>query len=153
MNAVQGVAGLLPHAAAMCLLERVLAWDERGATVATCSHAEPNNPLRRGGRLSALCLCEYGAQAMAVHGALVAQAAGGTLQPGLLVSLREVELAVETVDSLPGELIVKVERLAVGSAGLQYRFEVHHAGRALARGRAAIIESRSTAPAPDQPAA
>lgn len=139
------IAGLVPHAGAMCLLDRVLDWDERGATVATQSHAARGNPLKRNGRLSALCLCEYGAQAMAVHGALVARAAGRPLRPGLLVSLREVKLAADNIDSLPGELLVSVERLAGGDAGRQYRFTVSHEGRRLAEGRAAIIESRSAA--------
>ena len=139
------IAGLVPHAGAMCLLERVLRWDERGATVATQSHAARGNPLKRNGRLSALCLCEYGAQAMAVHGALAAGAAGRRLRPGLLVSLREVRLAADDIESLPGELIVSVERLGGGDAGLQYRFTVTHEGRRLAEGRAAIIESRREA--------
>ena len=44
-----------------------------------------------------------------------------------------------------------VGRLAGGPAGLQYRFEVSHDGRQLASGRAAIIESQSTARATDPP--
>ena len=139
------IAELVPHAGAMCLLERVLHWDQRGAMVATRSHGARGNPLRRNGSLSALCLCEYGAQAMAVHGALASRAAGRRPRPGLLVSLREVRLAAGNVDSLPGELLVSVERLAGGDAGLQYRFSVSHEGRRLAEGRAAIIESRSEA--------
>ena len=145
------VAELVPHAGTMCLLERVLRWDERGATVATRSHAARDNPLRRDGRLSALCLCEYGAQAMAVHGALIARAAGRSLRPGLLVSLREVRVAPRSVESLSGELLVSIERLADGDAGLQYRFTVSHGSGRLAEGRAAIIESRLAAPAPAPP--
>jgi predicted hotdog family 3-hydroxylacyl-ACP dehydratase len=140
-----GIAGLVPHAGTMCLLERVVAWDERCATVATASHASAVNPLRRAGRLSALCLCEYGAQAMAAHGALVARSSGAPPASGLLVSLREVELKVESVDSMTGELCVEVERLAHGAGGLQYAFRVSHEGTELARGRAAIIESRAAA--------
>lgn len=144
---------LVPHAGSMCLLEEVVAWDGRGATVVTRSHASPANPLRREGRLTAICLCEYGAQAMAVHGALVARASGQVLVPGFLVSLRDVELAVTSVESLPGELRVEVERLAGGAGGLQYRFRVSHAGEELARGRAAVIESRFAVPAVDPPPA
>lgn len=139
------VATLVPHAGSMCLLERVVAWDASFATVATRSHLASGNPLRRAGRLSALCLCEYGAQAMAVHGALVARAEGRSLAPGLLVSLREVELAVDRVENLPGELLATAWRLTGGHGGLQYRFEVSHRGRRLAGGRAAVIESRSRA--------
>jgi predicted hotdog family 3-hydroxylacyl-ACP dehydratase len=147
------VRGLVPHAGTMCLLETVEEWDGERARLVTRSHASPDNPLRRGGRLPAICLCEYGAQAMAVHGALVARAAGSTLAPGLLVSLRDVELAVQSVESLPGELVIDVERLAAGAGGLQYRFRVSHAGMELARGRGAIIESRSATRAADPPPA
>jgi predicted hotdog family 3-hydroxylacyl-ACP dehydratase len=142
MNGRIEITALVPHAGSMRLLERLVSWDERCATVVTTSHASPANPLRREGRLSALCLCEYGAQAMAIHGALVARAAGKTPVPGLLVSLREIELRVASVESMAGELCVAVERLADGAAGLQYAFRVSHEGTELARGRAAIIESR-----------
>jgi predicted hotdog family 3-hydroxylacyl-ACP dehydratase len=139
------IRDLVPHAGSMCLLEDVVAWDAERATVVARSHASPLNPLRREGRLSALCLCEYGAQAMAVHGALVARESGQALAPGLLVSLREVELTATGIESLSGELRIEVERLAGGAGGLQYRFHVTCAGTELARGRAAVIESRAAA--------
>jgi predicted hotdog family 3-hydroxylacyl-ACP dehydratase len=142
------VRDLLPHAGSMCLLEGLVGWDAEGATLVTRSHASTVNPLRRSDRLSALCLCEYGAQAMAVHGALIARASGRGPAPGLLVSLRDVEFFATSVESLPDELRVEVKRLAGSAGGLQYRFLVTHAGRELARGRAAVIESRDGAQAP-----
>lgn len=131
---------LIPHGGAMCLLERIVTRDERGMTLATRTHASPANPLRHGGRLRAIHLCEYGAQAMAVHGGLAAREAGGVLAPGMLVSLREVVLSAGHVELLDGELLVEVERLEAGAAGLQYAFRVTHRGAELARGRAAVIE-------------
>lgn len=142
MSGAADIRALVPHAGAMCLLGELVSWNAEGATLLARSHGSPGNPLRRHGRLSAVCLCEYGAQAMAVHGALVARAAGRPLASGLLVSLREVELAVASVESLEGELRIEVTRLAGGGAGSQYRFRVSHAGVELASGRAAIIESR-----------
>jgi predicted hotdog family 3-hydroxylacyl-ACP dehydratase len=139
------VRELVPHTGSMCLLEKVVAWDVHRAIVVTRSHTSPSNPLRSQGRLSALCLCEYGAQAMAVHGALIAREAGMVLAPGMLVSVREVELAVTSVESLAGELRIEVERLEAGVGGFQYRFRVTHAGTELARGRAAVIESPAEA--------
>jgi predicted hotdog family 3-hydroxylacyl-ACP dehydratase len=127
----------------MCLLDSIVAWDGGHVELLTRSHARADNPLRREGRLAVICLCEYGAQAMAVHGALVARAAGALLTPGLLVSLRDVALADVRVESLAGELRVEAFRLAVGAGGLQYRFRVCHAGEELAIGRATVIESRS----------
>jgi predicted hotdog family 3-hydroxylacyl-ACP dehydratase len=67
---------LIPHAGGMCLLERVLAFDDTGLHAQSDAHRDPAHPLRRDGRLSALHLCEYGAQAMAVHGGLLAAREG-----------------------------------------------------------------------------
>lgn len=139
MPAPERVEGLVPHAAGMCLLERVLHWDAQRAVVATTTHRRPDNPLRRAGRLRAVHLCEYGAQAMAVHGGLLAAADGGRAPPGVLVSLREVVLQADRVDDLPGELRVEAERLHGGPGSWQYRFVVTHDGRQLAAGRAAVM--------------
>lgn len=139
MSANQDIRTLVPQAGDMCLLGRVIAWDVRGASFAAFSHAAQENPLRRDGRLHGVALCEYGAQAMAAHGSLVA---GGEARsrPGMLVSLRDVVLAASAVDAVGGELTVEVERLAAGAAGLQYRFRVMQAGAELVSGRAAVIE-------------
>jgi len=133
------IAGLIPHAGSMCLLERVVEWTPERVTLATATHRSHDNPLRSGGRLRAIHLCEYGAQAMAVHGGLVARAAGEKAQPGLLVSLRDVRLLVEYVDDLPGELVVEATRLHAAPGSWQYRFSVLHAGKELVGGRAAVM--------------
>ncbi len=137
------IAALIPHQGAMCLLERVLEWDAEHVVLATETHRSPQNPLRAGARLRALHLCEYGAQAMAVHGGLVARAAGSRAQPGLLVSLRNVVLFCDYLEDLPGELHVTARRLLEGSGAWQYSFAVHHAGSLIAEGRAAIIARRA----------
>lgn len=129
---------LLPHAGRMCLLDRVLRWDADSIHAASAGHRDPAHPLARAGRLHALHLCEYGAQAMALHGGLLARAEGGRARPGLLVSLRSVELTVARIDDLPGELELHAERLAAAAAAWQYRFEARHAGRLLAAGRAVV---------------
>jgi len=61
------------------------------------------------------------------------------------VSLRAVELAVERVDDLPGEIDVHAERLLGGEGSWQYAFRIEHAGRLLASGRAAVIAAPSPA--------
>jgi predicted hotdog family 3-hydroxylacyl-ACP dehydratase len=130
---------LIPHAGTMCLLDDVVAWDAASIHMRTSSHRRADHPLRSDGRLRALHLCEYGAQAMAVHGGLVARAAGGAAAPGYLVSLRGVELEVERIDDLPRPLDVHAECLLGGGDGWQYAFRVEHDGVVLARGRAAVI--------------
>ena len=134
---------LIPHRGAMCLLDAVIAWDESRIHATAHSHRDPANPLRADGRLHALNLCEYGAQAMAVHGGLLAQRDGNTAAPGLLVSLREVKLSVTRVDDLPGNLDVHALCLLAGVEAMQYAFRVEHAGVVLAEGRAAVMTRES----------
>jgi predicted hotdog family 3-hydroxylacyl-ACP dehydratase len=76
---------------------------------------------------------------MAVHGGLLAQAAGGAAAPGMLVSLRAVELAVGRIDDLPEALDVHAEKLISGETSWQYAFRVEHAGVVIAHGRAAVM--------------
>ncbi|HVF35834.1 MAG TPA: phosphotransferase [Candidatus Saccharimonadia bacterium] len=139
MPGPEPIAALIPHQGSMCLNERIVAWDAHGVRLATTSHRSAGNPLRRDGRLRALHLAEYGAQAMAVHGGLVARAAGTRAAPGLLVSLRALELHCDYIEALAGELEVEATKLAVTSESWQYEFAVRHAGELLARGRAAVM--------------
>lgn len=130
---------LIPHQYGMCLLDSVVRWDAQVIHASTLSHQLVDNPLRREHQLSALHLCEYGAQAMAVHGGLRASAQGGRARPGLLVSLRGVELYVSRIDDLTHALDVHAEVLMESEASWQYRFWVEHAGTLLAEGRAAVM--------------
>jgi predicted hotdog family 3-hydroxylacyl-ACP dehydratase len=133
------IAALIPHQGTMCLLERVLQWDADRILLATTTHRALDNPLRRSNRLRAMHLCEYGAQAAAVHGGLSARSAGTAARPGLLVSLRDVDLSRDYIEDLEGELIVEAERLMQSTASWQYAFVVRHADDLIARGRAAIM--------------
>ncbi|NZA28633.1 phosphotransferase [Luteimonas sp. SJ-92] len=133
------ILALVPHQGAMCLWDEVLAWDAARIRLRTGSHRAPDHPLRGDGRLRAVHLCEYGAQAMAVHGGLRARAGGGTAPPGLLVALREVRLHLGRIDDLPGPLEGEAEALAETAASQQYAFRVLHQGTVLAEGRAAVM--------------
>lgn len=130
---------LIPHRGTMCLLEGVVAWDDDRIHARADSHRRADNPLRSDERLRAVHLCEYAAQAMAIHGGLLAQRDGRVAAPGFLVSLRAVRLHVERIDDLPGALDVRAAKLLDGGASWQYEFRVEHAGVLLAQGRAAVI--------------
>ncbi|MEO7063643.1 MAG: phosphotransferase [Dokdonella sp.] len=130
---------LIPHQGAMCLLDSVVDWTGIRIHARSDSHRRADNPLRSNGTLRALHLCEYGAQAMAVHGGLLARAAGTAAAPGFLVSLRAVDLHVARIDDLAGPLDVCAERLLGGDGSWQYQFSVQHAGTLLASGRAAVM--------------
>ena len=133
------ILALVPHQGAMCLWDEVRDWDARTIRVVAHNHRDPAHPLRSDGRLRAIHLCEYGAQAMAVHGGLRSAERGQPSLPGVLVSLRDVELHVEDIQDLPGALECHAEVLSDGDAGWQYAFRITHAGDLLAEGRAAVM--------------
>jgi predicted hotdog family 3-hydroxylacyl-ACP dehydratase len=133
------IAALVPHQGAMCLWREVVSHDASNIMLRTDSHRDPGNPLRRDGRLRALHLCEYGAQAMAVHGGLLGRDSGAPVRKGMLVALRGVELLVARIDDLPGELTGEAVLLAAGADSQQYAFRILHAGTLLAEGRAAVM--------------
>ena len=122
----------------MCLLDAVLEWSESSITCRAISHTQPNNPLRAAGRLGAANGIEYAAQAMAVHGALLANTSEQPRQ-GYLTSVRSVQLHVARLDDLLGELKVQAERLSGDANNILYQFAVSHAERCLLEGRAAVV--------------
>lgn len=122
----------------MCLLDTVAEWSPERIRCAAMSHRSPGNPLRADGRLGAVCGVEYAAQAMAVHGALLAPA-GREPRQGYLASVRGVELHAERLDDLEGDLDVEAERLSGDDNNVLYRFELRGGGRLLVSGRAAVI--------------
>lgn len=132
-------AHLIPHTGTMCLLDGIVEWDATRLHARSASHQRLDHPLRADGVLHAVTLCEYAAQAMAVHGALRERESGGAARPGFLVALREVNLQVERIDGLPGRLQVHVECLIAMVDSLQYAFHVEHRGGLLASGRAAVM--------------
>ena len=137
------IARLVPHAGAMCLLDRALAWDAEGIRCESDGHRDPANPLRRDGMLPAICGVEYALQAMALHGALTAPD-GAAQPPGYLSSLRDVSLdgGAARLDTLAGPLGLHAHALAAEAGGFIYRFKVEGGGRVLLSGQAAIILPR-----------
>lgn len=122
----------------MCLLEEVLSWDETRACCRSSTHRRADNPLRAYGRLGAACGVEYAAQAMAVHGALVAERAGDRVAPGMLASVRNVQLHVQRLDDIAGDVIAAVQWIAGDLRTALYEFSLTTASRVLLTGRAAI---------------
>lgn len=130
------IATLVPQQGAMCLLDEILSFDERSVVCRTASHRSPGNPLRCDGRLPAIAAIEYGAQAMAVHGALRAGQSG---QNGLLAGARAVRCHARYLDDESGPLTVRAERLVVEGSRLLYAFVVEGAESELVSGRIAVV--------------
>jgi predicted hotdog family 3-hydroxylacyl-ACP dehydratase len=130
---------LIPHQGGMCLLDGVEAWSAASVSCSSRSHRDPANPLRRNGRLSALHLAEYGAQATAVHGGILARERGEIAPPGFLASLRDLRLELERIDDIEAALSVQADLLMSGENGWMYSFRIAAAGRALASGRVSVI--------------
>lgn len=133
------IAALIPHQGNMCLLECVESCDENGIICTTTTHRLSDHPLLRDDSLAAIHLCEYGAQAMAVHGGLMAQAEGKIAKPGLLIALRDVKLSTATVDPSIEILRVVAERISANDTAWQYEFSVSAPGVPLASGRAMVM--------------
>ena len=133
------IEALIPHKGSMCMWQAVSAWDEQRISLRAIGHVDPAHPLRSNGRLHALHLCEYGAQAMAVHGGLRGAASGQPARAGLLVALRGVQLHCVRIDDLHGALECEAEVLVESADSQQYAFHIFHEGRLLAEGRAAVM--------------
>jgi len=132
------IAAHIPHQGQMCLLDTVLEWSEGRIACRAASHTDTSNPLRAEGRLGAANGIEYAAQAMAIHGALLANVDDQPRQ-GYLTSVRSVTLHVARLDDLPGELDVQAERLSGDTNNILYQFSLSHAGNCLLEGRAAVV--------------
>ncbi len=132
------IAARIPHQGSMCLLDAVTDWSDAHIVCRATGHTDPAHPLRAAGRLGAASGIEYAAQAMAVHGALVAGADAAPRQ-GYLTSVRGATLHAERLDDLAGPLDIRAERLSGDAHNVLYGFSVHHAGRCLLEGRAAVV--------------
>jgi predicted hotdog family 3-hydroxylacyl-ACP dehydratase len=137
------IAAHIPHQGDMCLLDAVVDWSAEQISCRAVSHTDPANPLRADNRLGIASGIEYAAQAMAVHGALLASSTDQPRQ-GYLTSVRGVRLHAARLDDLAGELDVLAERLSGDGNTFLYQFSVAHQGRCLLEGRAAVVLDASS---------
>jgi predicted hotdog family 3-hydroxylacyl-ACP dehydratase len=140
----EGIARRIPHQGRMCLLDAVTSWDDSHISCQASSHLAADHPLRAYGRLGAACGVEYAAQAMAVHGALVAEAAAGgragdAPRAGYLASMRGVTLWVDRLDTVAGPLTVSAERVTGDANTVLYSFMLQAGTQTLLSGRAIVV--------------
>lgn len=132
------IAAHIPHAGSMCLLDGVLEWDAQHIVCEATGHVSLEHPLRAHGRLGAAAGVEYAAQAMAVHGALLAGPQSAPTQ-GYLTSVRGLTVHVDRLDDCRGTLLVCAERLSGDERVIIYQFHIHHRDRRLLEGRASVV--------------
>lgn len=131
------IAARIPHQGSMCLLDAVDSWNEQQIVCRATSHALPDNPLRAAGSLGVANAIEYAAQAMAVHGALLA-GCDGAPQAGYLTSVRDVRWQRARLDDVV-ELQIRAERISGNDTTALYGFSIIAAGELLVGGRAGVV--------------
>ncbi|HEY1503252.1 MAG TPA: phosphotransferase [Stellaceae bacterium] len=133
------IARLIPHAGAMCLLDKVVSWDAGSIRCLTTRHRSSDNPLRRAdGKIGAICAVEFAAQAMALHGRLVADT-DGPPKPGILASVRDVRLHKPFLDGVIGDIAIDAVLLMGDGRSATYSFTLSAAQNRLGSGRATVI--------------
>ncbi len=150
-----GIAARIPHAGTMCLLDRLIDWDEARIVCEADSHRAIDHPLRSASGLLVGAAIEYAAQAMALHGALLgeslAETLGGSglepLRPGFLASARGVDFGRWRLDDLAGPWRIEAVRQAGDAQQILYQFSVRCGELTLASGRAAVVLNTPIAPA------
>lgn len=122
----EDICGLLPHTGRMCLIERILSWDEEGIVCLTGSHRLLDHPLREQGALSAIHAVEYGAQAMGIHRGLRARQTDGRPDPkGYIAAIRGLHLHRRDLHDLAGPLTIEARRLGGQGSSFVYAIRVH----------------------------
>lgn len=122
----------------MCLLDAVLQWDAEHIVCHASSHTRADHPLRAQDSLGMANGIEYAAQAMAVHGALLA---GSETAPaaGFLASVRDVKWQAPRLDTQGADLRIHAQRLSGDGNTILYSFHLEAAGRTLLSGRASVM--------------
>ena len=136
---------LLPHAGRMRLIDRVVAYDDERIVCESDSHCTVDHPLAENGVLSIICGLEYGAQAMAVHGALLAGSAprepkvSGHARHGYLVAASDLQWRVQRLDRCAAPLLIEAVSEFRSGNQVAYRFELSAEGQTVLTGRASVL--------------
>jgi predicted hotdog family 3-hydroxylacyl-ACP dehydratase len=138
LNAAQ-IAQLIPHHGSMCLLAGVTQHDAQSITCTAVSHRLVTNPLRENGLLHAVCGVEYAAQAMAIHGTLLAGQTDKPPRGGRLAGVRTLELKVNRLDDIEADLEINAIQIMGDNNSMVYEFSIEAAGRNLLTGKATVI--------------
>lgn len=132
------IAALIPHGDSMCMLDQVIAWDATHIHCRSNSFASHINPLFEQGQLDSILLLEYGAQAAAIHAALL-QSSLGAARPAYIGAVKDVELFTMIADNSIA-LDVHAHCLLSSPQGAIYELAAQQADRTLLRGRLVLSQ-------------
>ena len=133
---------LLPHAGRMRLIDRVISYDDQRIVCESDSHCAADHPLAHDGVLSIVCGLEYGAQAMAIHGSLLAVNAPNPVEGarhGYLISASDLRWSVERLDRCAAPLVIEATCEFRSDNQVAYRFELRAGDQSLLTGRASVL--------------
>jgi len=133
------IASHIPHQGNMCLLDSVAEWNEEQIRCIATSHLDADNPLRAHDRLGIACGIEYAAQAMAVHGALLAPPGSERPRAGYLVSVRGVKMHAPRLDDIDATLDIAAVSIMRNDNNILYQFALSADGKVLLEGRATVV--------------
>lgn len=132
-----GIAARLPHAGQMCLLDRVVHWDDRRICCAAVSHRDADNPLRVSAGLATFAGIEYAAQAAALHGALLR---GETMpRTGVLAALKNVTATRAWLHHIAEEIVIETTLLHSDPRGGIFDFAVFAGAELLLGGQFTLM--------------
>lgn len=132
------IAQLLPHQGRLCLLDRVIHWNAEHIACEADSHRAPDHPLRWKNQLGSAIGIEYAAQAMALHGALLAPPNDAPRQ-GMITRVQQVQCSLDRLDELPFALQIEAHRLMGDDLVVRYRFALRHQETCLLTGEASVL--------------
>lgn len=131
---------LILHSGKMCLIDSIEQWDDESIICITQTHQKHDNPLLNNGSLPVSALIEYGAQAMAIHGALVAKKLKEKMQEGYLAALRDVNFYHNfEINNITSPLTIKATRKFASQGNMIYEFLITSEGNNLISGRATVV--------------
>jgi len=133
------IAQLIPHTGMMCLLDKVEFWDSTTIKCITNSHLNSKNPLRSNKELPVYALIEYGAQAMAIHGGLIAKQSGLKITEGYLAALRDVKINTDSINHIESALNVEATQIMASGGNMIYSFSISSNNNLLLDGRATVV--------------
>lgn len=137
------IAQRIPHGESMCMLDSLLAWDERTICCGSISHRRPDNPLCEDVSLGSICLVEFCAQAAALHSALLQEGEKGA---GLayLGAVKQLQLVQAAVEPAVEQLQLDARCEVTNPGGAIYYIRALGDGLLLLEGRIVLVQVQQT---------